>query len=55
VAETLAEECPTPLERIGIRDHFCPTGRDLDQLMDACGLSVAEIVAAAQRVLRRKD
>jgi transketolase len=55
VAETLAEGCPTPLERIGIRDHFCPTGRDLDQLMDACGLSVADIVAAAQRVLRRKD
>jgi transketolase len=55
VAETLAEGHPAPLERIGIRDHFCPTGRDLDQLMDACGLSVAEIVAAAQRVLRRKD
>lgn len=54
VAETLAERCPTPLERIGIRDHFCPTGRDLDQLMDACGLAVADIVAAAQRVLRRK-
>jgi len=34
--------------------HFCPTGRDLDKLMDACGLSVVEIVAAAQRVLERK-
>ncbi len=55
VAETLAERCPTPLERIGIRDHFCPTGRDLDQLMDACGLSVTGIIAAAQRALRRKD
>lgn len=55
VAETLAEGRPAPLERIGIRDHFCPTGRDLDKLMDACGLSVADIVAAAKRVLNRKE
>ncbi len=55
VAEALAEGCPTPLERIGIRDQFCPTGRDLDKLMDACGLSVAEVVAAAKRVLERKS
>lgn len=54
VAETLGEACPVPLERVGIQDRFCPTGRDLDKLMDACGLSVAEIVAAAQRVMERK-
>jgi transketolase len=54
VAETLAETHPVPLERIGIQDRCCPTGRDLDTLMDACGLSVAEIVTAAQRVLARK-
>ena len=54
VAEVLGEGQPVPLERVGIRDHFCPTGRDLDRLMDACGLSVQEIVAAAQRVLKRK-
>jgi transketolase len=53
VAETLAEAYPVPLERVGILDRFCPTGRDLDILMDACGLSVAEIVAAARRVLKR--
>jgi transketolase len=55
VAECLSESCPVPLERIGIRDHFCPTGRNLDTLMDACGLSVAEIVTASQRVLDRKS
>jgi transketolase len=55
VAEALAEGYPAPLERIGICDHFCPTGRDLDKLMDACGLSVVEIVAAAERVLERKN
>ncbi|MBN1535486.1 MAG: transketolase family protein [Anaerolineales bacterium] len=54
MAEALAEGCPTPLERVGIRDRFCPTGRDLDKLMDACGLSIMEVVAAAQRVLARK-
>lgn len=54
VAEVLSEGCPVPLERIGIRDRFCPTGRDLDQLMDACGLSVASVVAASKRVLERK-
>jgi transketolase len=54
VAEALAGRHPAPLERVGIRDRFCPTGRDPESLMDACGLSVADVVAAAQRVLRRK-
>jgi transketolase len=54
VSETLAETHPVPVERVGIQDRFCPTGRDLDTLMDACGLSVSEVVAAAQRVLERK-
>jgi len=54
-AETLAETQPVPMERVGIHDRFCPTGRDLDTLMDACGLSVAEIIAAAKRVLERKN
>lgn len=53
-AEVLAEGCPVPLERVGIHDRFCPTGRNLDQLMDACGLSVADVVSAAQCVLKRK-
>ncbi len=26
VAELLAEEAPMPLQRVGIRDRFCPTG-----------------------------
>jgi transketolase len=55
VAETLMETCPVPLERVGIRDFFCPTGRDLDKLMDACGLSVEEIIQAAHRALTRKN
>jgi len=54
VAEVFGDQLPTPLERVGIRDTFCPTGRDLDKLMDACGLSVDEVVKAAHRALARK-
>jgi transketolase len=55
VADVISEGYPVPLEKVGIKDHFCPTGRNLDILMDWCGLSVAEIVAAANRVLGRKN
>ena len=55
VAEVLAETQPAPLERVGIRDQFCPTSRSLDRLMDTCGLAVTDICAAARRVLRRKE
>ena len=54
VAEALCDAYPIPLERVGIQDRFCPTGRNLDILMDACGLGVSEIIAASQRVLARK-
>lgn len=54
VAEALVEAHPVPVERVGIADRFCPTGRDPESLLDACGLSVADICAAAQRVLARK-
>jgi transketolase C-terminal domain/subunit len=49
------ETLPVPLERVGIRDVFCPTGCDLEKLMDACGLSVNAVVEAAHRVLARKQ
>lgn len=55
VAELLADLHPAPVERVGIRDAFCPTGRNVEGLMDACGLSVSEIVQAARRVLARKS
>jgi len=55
VAETLAEGRPAPLERVGILDRFCPTGRDPESLLDACGLSEADICRAARRVLERKS
>ena len=54
VAETLSEAHPKPLERVGIRDRFCPTGRCADSLMDACGLAVSDVITASHRVLERK-
>jgi len=54
VAELLSEEAPVPLQRVGIRDRFCPTARNLDKLMDACGLAVSDITTAANCALRMK-
>jgi transketolase len=54
IAEVLVENYPVPLERIGINDVFCPTGRNVDGLLDACGLGVADIINAANRVVLLK-
>jgi transketolase len=54
VAEALCKGRPTPLERVGIADKFACTALDPETLMDACGLAVEDIVAAARRALARK-
>lgn len=54
VAELLVETNPIPMERVGIGDAFCPTGRNVDSLLDACGLSVEDIILATRQVLTRK-
>lgn len=54
VAEVLSGNRPTPLEVVGVADVFARTGPDPDSLMDAYGLAVEDIVAAARRVLARK-
>jgi transketolase len=53
VAEVLVENIPVPMERIGLNDTFAETGPWLE-VMDRYGLSVAHIVAAARKVLRRR-
>jgi transketolase len=55
VAEILASTRPTPMERVGIQDVFAKTGPDPESLMDACGLSVADIQQACHRVITRKS
>ncbi|ADL08437.1 transketolase family protein [Thermosediminibacter oceani] len=51
VAEVLAEEKPTPMKRIGLRDVFGQSGRP-EELMKVYGLT-AEDIAKAARSLRR--
>ncbi len=54
VAEHLAEHHPTPLVRVGIPDTFCRSG-DPAELFPMYGMAVPDIVAAAKRVLARKN
>jgi transketolase len=54
VAEALAFHHPVPVEPVGLKDTFAMTGMDPESLMDACGLGVVDIVAAAKRALQRK-
>ncbi|MDR1777441.1 MAG: transketolase family protein [Desulfovibrio sp.] len=53
VAETLAEGCPVPLMRVGVRDRFGEVGKQ-DYLMRAFGITAADIEAAARKALRDK-
>jgi len=53
VAEVLAENCPTPLERVGIKDHFGEVG-EKDFLMEKYGLKAKNIVEAVKDVLTLK-
>lgn len=54
VAEALAEHHPAPVEFVGLKDTFAETGPDTETLMDAWGLSIADLVAAAKRAIQRK-
>ncbi|MGE5654713.1 MAG: transketolase family protein [Bacillota bacterium] len=53
VAEALAEHAPAPLERVGVKDTFGESGTP-DALLKKYGLTAADIVEAAKRVLKRK-
>jgi transketolase len=51
VAEVLSVARPTPLRMVGVADSFAETGLDPESLMDAWGLSVADIVCATKQAL----
>jgi transketolase len=50
VAETLSENCPVRLKRMGIADVFAESG-PYDELLDKYGLSVENIVKVVQAIL----
>ena len=54
VAESLAEKTPTPMERIGIRDHFGESSRSYPELLAHVGLTSEAIADAVQRVIERR-
>jgi transketolase len=54
VSEALAENCPTPLIRVGVKDRFALTSLDAESLMDYMGLRPEDIANAALQVIKRK-
>lgn len=53
IAEVLVENCPVPMERVGIQDEFGEVGPS-DYLAERFGLTAAHIVARVEKVLERK-
>jgi transketolase len=53
VSEILAEHCPTPLKRVGLKDTFGTSGKPAD-LLKHYGLTAEDIKQAALEVMARK-
>lgn len=53
IAELLAEECPAPMKRIGMKDHFGESGEP-NELLEHFGLDAKHIRLAAISVLDKK-
>lgn len=53
IAEVLVQECPVPVEFVGVNDSFGESGKP-DELMKKYGLSAENIVAKSLKVLARK-
>ena len=53
VAEILAEECPTPMERIGMPDSFGESGTP-QELLEKYGMTSRGIIKAIKKVIKRK-
>lgn len=53
IAELLAEECPAPLQRIGMRDRFGESGAP-NELLEHFGLTAKQIRLAAHAALAKK-
>lgn len=53
VAELLGEECPVPMKRLGMRDHFGESG-DPKELLEHFGLTAKHIMMAAHDLVDKK-
>jgi transketolase len=54
VAEVLVENCPIPMERVGVKDVFGRSGKP-NELMKKYGLTAEDIFEAAKKVIARKN
>jgi transketolase len=54
VAETVSEECPCMVKRLGFKDHFLESGDD-EELFAKYGLSEEKIVIEARKLLKEKS
>jgi len=53
VAEVLAENCPVPMERVGVREEFGEVGPQ-DYLQERFGLTAKVICEKVHAVMKRK-
>jgi transketolase len=53
ICQLLARELPTPVEMVAVNDSFGESGTP-DELMKKYGLDTVDIVAAVERVIKRK-
>lgn len=53
IAELLAEECPAPMKRVGMKDHFGESGEP-NQLLEHFGLDAKHIRLAAISIVDKK-
>lgn len=54
VAEVLARNFPTPIEMVGMPDHFGESGVP-DELLEKYGMKKVDIIKAIQKVIARKN
>ncbi|SCP97953.1 transketolase family protein [Anaerobium acetethylicum] len=54
VAECISENCPTIMERVGVKDHFGEVGLT-EYLKEKYGLKASDIVKAAKNVMMKKQ
>ena len=53
VSEVVSEDCPVPVERVGVKDEFGEVGKQ-DYLMKRFGLTAEHVVNAAKKAINRK-
>jgi len=53
IAELLSEECPVPLKRLGMRDHFGESGEP-EELLEHFGLTARHIQLAVHHIVDKK-